>query len=251
VISRYHVIAFDSFTAYNGSDVQGMVAVGGNAAISKYSISDQMPAPSPDEVFVDITGRTVTTRNDFVVCGLLEFLSGAIIGGGNLVYMGGAASTVTMRTSVEAPGRYISTDVCPFDFADARRRLRQLSEGLARLTRTGTATMQFTALHLVGTRVDVNVFRVSAADLVTMTEIVLTLPAYDEAKRLFELGQGPKPTTSVVINVLYDVDYTGFGTDPYGTDDADRTPAVNVYMEAFGTSGLLDSEVRSSWWASS
>lgn len=60
-------------------------------------------------------------------------------------------------------------------------------------------------LHLVGTSNTSNVFRVRALDLLAADEIRLTLPKYTG-----------KPIT-VIINVLYENDYTGaYATDPSG-----------------------------------
>jgi hypothetical protein len=54
----FHVIALDSFTAIGGSDVEGRLAVFGDAAISNYSVSYVVEPPFAQ---VDV-GRYAGTR---------------------------------------------------------------------------------------------------------------------------------------------------------------------------------------------
>lgn len=51
MLRMYQVITFGPFTGPGGSDVQGYLAVEGNANISHYSVSDQKPAPSGSELY--------------------------------------------------------------------------------------------------------------------------------------------------------------------------------------------------------
>lgn len=81
-------------------------------------------------------------------------------------------------------------------------------------------------MKLVGTRSDVNVFRIAASAWDTLQSIEVVLP-------------NATPTTSVIINVLFDTDYTGAGSDPSGTTDANRTHATNVTMSAFDMFGTI------------
>ena len=100
---------------------------------------------------------------------------------------------------------------------------------------------------LVGTLVDVNVFHISAADLLAINEIVLKLPAFEAAVNASVMGGQPPPTTSVIINVMYDDDWTAHGTDPSGTTDSDRTRATSVKFDTMAFNGLFASPVRSPW----
>ena len=100
------------------------------------------------------------------------------------------------------------------------------------------------ALIMDGTLLDVNVFHVSASDLLIVTDIILKLPTYEAAVNSSIAHNKSLPTTSVIINVLYDVDYTGHGSDPNGTLDSSRTPAVTISLDGFGMSGLFAVTVR-------
>lgn len=138
------VIAFKSFKAIGGSDVQGSVAVGGQCEISSYSFADQLTPPTSSAVYRDENNVTRTWRNDLVVCGRLWFGSGAVLGGGNAVYTDVVNSYVPSTASVKAPGRFIPTTTCPIDFPDTYARMKALSRGFAGYVRTGTSVKTIT-----------------------------------------------------------------------------------------------------------
>jgi hypothetical protein len=146
-LRKFHVISFGSYTGIGGSDVQGYLAVAGNTTISHYSVSDQMLPPSTAERFTDDVGRSRTTRDDVVVCGNLTFMSGAVMGGGNLAYTDTAANIRMPAASVYAPGLFVQVPSCPVDFDDALARLQSLSAGLASLVRTGTSVVRYTYVN--------------------------------------------------------------------------------------------------------
>ncbi len=79
----------------------------------------------------------------------------------------------------------------------------------------------------------------SAKDLILATDIVLKLPGFMAAVNASIAARRPLPTTSVIINVLYDVDYTGHGSDPNGTLPSNRTLARLVDLTGLGMSGLF------------
>lgn len=85
------------------------------------------------------------------------------------------------------------------------------------------------ALYLVGTSRRSNVFRVAANDLLYITDIILDIPAATANE-----------TVTVIINVMYEEDYTGPYADPSGTLDVDKVPAVSVNMVAFGLGGMFN-----------
>ena len=96
---------------------------------------------------------------------------------------------------------------------------------------------------MVGTRLDVNTFHVSANDLLFVTEFILKLPAFEAAvNESLALGR-PLPVTSIIINVLYETDYTGHGPDPNATLPGARVPARNVSLDGFGMTGLFEQAV--------
>jgi hypothetical protein len=94
--------------------------------------------------------------------------------------------------------------------------------------------------------VDVNTFQISASDLLTATDIILKLPAFEAAVNASLQGHRTLPTTSVIINVLYENDYTGYGPDPNKTVASARKPAVSLFLSAFGMGGLFAEKVRAS-----
>lgn len=142
-------MSFGSFTAIGGSDVQGFLAVAGNTTISRYSVADQMSPPRMDERFVDASGRNRTTRDDMVVCGELTFISGAVMGGGNLVYTDVSPDIRQPLASLYSPGVFEYSPSCPLDFDDSLSRLLTLSAGLASYVRTGTSVIEYTYVQLV------------------------------------------------------------------------------------------------------
>jgi hypothetical protein len=77
----------------------------------------------------------------------------------------------------------------------------------------------------------------------TVTEFILVLPGFQAAVNASLAAGAPLPTTSVIINVLFDQDYTGHGSDPNGTSDASRTLARNVSLDGFGMTGLFEQPV--------
>lgn len=99
-------------------------------------------------------------------------------------------------------------------------------------------------LNFVGTLPDVNTFRVSAKDLDRATNFVLVLPAFVAAVNESLRTGKALPKTSVIINVLYDEDFTAHGMDPTGIPDRTRPLAETVNLDAFGVGGLFSVPVR-------
>ena len=98
-------------------------------------------------------------------------------------------------------------------------------------------------LNLVGTLPDVNTFRVSAKDLARASTFVLKLPAFEAAVNASLQAGDPLPRTSVIINVLYDEDFTGYGADPSGTLDSSRPLAGTVALDGIALGGLFSAPV--------
>ena len=162
-LRKFHVISFGSFTGIGGSDVQGYLAVAGDTTISRYSVSDQMQPPSLSERYIDDDGRNRTTRDDLVVCGDLSFISGAVMGGGNLVYTDTTPDIREPLASLYAPGVFLQVPSCPVDFDDARARLQSLSRGLASYVRTGTSVVEYTYARLTSFVFDFSAITVISA----------------------------------------------------------------------------------------
>ncbi len=90
-----------------------------------------------------------------------------------------------------------------------------------------------------GTLPDVNTFRVSAKDLRRASNLTLALPGFVAAvKESLRTGKA-LPKTSVVINVLYDEDFT----DPSVMLDSSRSPATTVNLTSIRVSGLFSEPV--------
>jgi choice-of-anchor A domain-containing protein len=139
--------------AIGGSDVEGRVAVKNDVTISNYSVSFELAPPSGAQLYLTPSNVTATTRNDLIACGALRFLSGAVMGGGNVVYLSAASVIQEPIASVYAPGAFVHASECPVDFDDAATRMEQLSLLLASAPRTGTSVMQYTYVTLVYARV--------------------------------------------------------------------------------------------------
>ena len=132
VCTEYHGVCLNNFTAISGSDIEGRLAVGGNLTASAYSVSATLTPPD----------GTSTARDDLVVCGVANFASGAVLGGGNFYYVD-PSSYVPDSTTVAPPGVKVLDDECPVDFIAAVTQLFGLSDLLASQPRTGTATKQY------------------------------------------------------------------------------------------------------------
>lgn len=148
----YNLVSFGNMTAQN-SDVEGKVAVGGNANLQNYSIAFRDPG-----------------GNAFLVGGNVSFTNGSIYG--NLIY-GGTASL----TNVGFPtGGSAIQGTPPFDFAAAYTFLRQHSTFWAGLTPNGTVTNFFGELRLQGNNSSLNIFNINANALIGINGVNILVP---------------------------------------------------------------------------
>ncbi len=85
------------------------------------------------------------------------------------------------------------------------------------------------AMYLVGTSRSSNVFRVAANDLLLITEMILDVPM-----------PAANESVTVIINVMYEEEYTGPYADPNATVEADKVRAESVNMVAFGVGGMFN-----------
>ena len=72
-MQEFHVISLDSFTAIGGSDVEGRLAVFGDAAISNYSVSYVVPPPT-STFYIDRSGNAIPANFGAHVCIFIAFL---------------------------------------------------------------------------------------------------------------------------------------------------------------------------------
>ncbi|WP_277592459.1 choice-of-anchor A family protein [Roseateles saccharophilus] len=138
-----NLLAFGNMNV-GSSDVEGRVAVGGNASIGSYSINTKTGAGA-------LYGGTGLT-----VGGNLSFSSGSVWGG---AIVGGS---YTPSQSGTVMGGVLSGQ--GFAFASEQQRLATLSSTLDALTNTGTAVDQWGTLHFNAAGQTLAVFDIQAAD---------------------------------------------------------------------------------------
>lgn len=145
-----NLLAFGNMNV-SSSDVEGRVAVGGNATLGGYSINTK----SGSSALYAGTGLTVG--------GNLSFASGTVWGG---AVVGGA---YTPNASGNVMGGVTSGQ--GFAFASEQQRLATLSATLDALTNTGSAVDQWGTLHFNATGQSLAVFDIQAADVAKNLQI--------------------------------------------------------------------------------
>ncbi|MBV8033869.1 choice-of-anchor A family protein [Roseateles sp.] len=145
-----NLLAFGNMNV-SSSDVEGRVAVGGNANISGYSINTK----TGSSALYAGTGLTVG--------GNLTFTSGSIWGG---VQVGG--SYTPSQSGTVKGGVQSGTGI---DFAAERARLSQLSQAWDAMANTGSAYDQWGTLHFNASGQSLAVFDVQASDLLKNMQI--------------------------------------------------------------------------------
>lgn len=138
-----NLLAFGNMNV-SSSDVEGRVAVGGNATLGGYSINTK----TGSSALYAGTGLTVG--------GSLSFSSGTVWGG---AVVGGS---YTPNASGNVIGGVQSG--AGFAFASEQQRLASLSTALDALTNTGSAADQWGTLHFDATGQSLAVFDIQAAD---------------------------------------------------------------------------------------
>lgn len=145
-----NLLAFGNMNV-SSSDVEGRVAVGGNASISGYSINTK-------------TGSSALhAGTGLTVGGNLGFTSGSIWGG---VQVGG--SYTPSQSGTVNGGVQQGTD---FDFAAERARLALLSQAWDAMANTGSAYDQWGTLHFNASGQSLAVFDIQATDLLKNLQI--------------------------------------------------------------------------------
>jgi len=245
-LAQFHAIVEGDWVGRTGSDTEGLLMAGRDVAIGRYSVGErwlQPPHPRWD-VYEASLGRFVPQRADLAVGRQLNYTSGAILSGGNVVTGGNQTYVMQPLASVTAPGRFLVADPAfPFpggaDFDGAVIAMRWLSASLARLPRTGTSIHKFArVMTLTGTRPDVNVFHLSAAALAEVDEVELVLTALPRVPAASRPRGSDLP--SVVINILYDDAWTSHGPgngDPLSPLFSNPAPALNVTLADLGLTG--------------
>jgi len=134
------------------SDVEGSLAAGGNVTVANYSIGFRLTPPA----------TVLVVDHDLV------FTSGWIYGD---VYYGGAATYPYYPTSGAM------SHSRPIDFVQAFATLHATSSTLSTLPTTGTTTAQWGGLYLTGSDPQLNVFRISGAQVASSWGLSLQVPS--------------------------------------------------------------------------
>ncbi|HEY1131987.1 MAG TPA: choice-of-anchor A family protein [Roseateles sp.] len=209
-----NLLALGNMTV-NSSDVEGRVAVGGNANISGHSINTK-------------TGSSALyTGTGLTVGGNLNFTNGSIWGG---VQVGG--SYTPSQSGTVKGGVQSGTD---FDFAAERARLSLLSQTWDAMANTASAYDKWGTLHFDASGQSLAVFDVQAADLLKNMQI-----------------DGLAAGSQVLINVhgstvdFGNHGYTGFEK---GQVIFNLVDAVNVLLNGGINASLLalDATVNQGW----
>jgi choice-of-anchor A domain-containing protein len=140
------------------SDVEGRVAVGGDAKITAYAVGDHV-------------ANSNGTRDDLIVGGNLDASNGQVFFG-NVVYGG----TGTIADNFGHPNGTVRQQSGVIDFAAAETSLDALSDGYAAMPATGTLVNQFGTIILNG-HAGQNVFNVPATTLWNANDLRINAPA--------------------------------------------------------------------------
>jgi choice-of-anchor A domain-containing protein len=155
VASNFSAFYFEDVNAYY-SDIQGRVAVGGNASFTGYSVGDKLT-------------NSHGTRDDLIVGKSLDYTNGQVFNG-NTVY-----GTTVHTESFGHPNGDIHKGA-PLDFAAAKTELTNLSNGWKAMPSNGTVSDWYGALTLKGTKAGANVFSLTAAQLWDANGITIKAP---------------------------------------------------------------------------
>lgn len=156
VASDYSAFILHNFNGYY-SDIQGRLAVGGDATITGYSVGTNL---------TDSDG----TRDDVVVGGNLSYTNGQVFNG-NIVH-GGTGHFQWLGT----PNGTIRQGT-PIDFNAAKNELFGLSDSYSKLATNGTVRNQWGIVTLTGTNAKLNVFNLKASDLWNANTVTIKAPA--------------------------------------------------------------------------
>ena len=159
---NYNLLTWGDATLQN-SDIQGSVAVGGNASFSGYSIGSQ-------------ANNALPTDASFVVRGNLTAGSGQVNNGS--IYVGGAYNGPGYNLNAAA-GSVTQSGLgaaVPFNFATARTALTASSASYGAAAANGWIALGST-LTLTGTDSSLNIFNITAAQLAAANTLQINVAA--------------------------------------------------------------------------
>ena len=246
----YNVFVFQTGTLETGgSQIEGRLAVGGEAHTKNYSIASLVPtadAQVPYNVVFGGNGSTngttwsgtiygsiisngaTTTIKTPDVRGSVYAIKALDLGGstgtggtvnGNAVY----GTTFRKDSNVTVTGQtQQATSTLPFSFATAESDLRAISTRLKNLAATGTTTVQYGGITCTGTVAGLNVFNVSITSLNSCNNFTINVPSGATAViNITGTGSPAMQNFGITLNgtdagkVLYhfpDATSVGFGT---------------------------------------
>jgi len=192
-VSGYNMVTFDGFSCA-GNDVQGRLAVGGNAAFNNGflvgceanidtnpTLTDQCPSFGSWKCSDLNAAEGTPNYYGLVVAGELSFPQGSVSGG---LAFGSVHGSVNPTRLADCT----TSNAQPINFANTKSYLTALASRLSSRTATGTATNTYGTLTLTGTgTTGIETFFVSGATLNTVN----TLATF----------QNVDPAATIVINV--------------------------------------------------
>lgn len=143
-ITDYNAIVLGDYTARN-SDVEGRLAVGGNADLTSYAVGSKLPSSSKG-------------TNGLVVGGNLKATDGQLHNGDLAVGGANNSNRFTVRDGT-------TTTSVNFDFASLGAQLKDTSASLSQYANTAATVNNYGALQLNGSEAGLNVFSITAAQL--------------------------------------------------------------------------------------
>lgn len=184
----FNAFTFEDFTCYS-SDVQGRLAVGGNADIEEYSVACSVFNTNSNTNCINygsVTCADITQSggypNSLVVNGNLFALNGQVVAG-NAAYGGNFNNDPSFV--VGAGCAVLNEQV--IDFSSSQQYLEALSLAISNLPTSGTAVSNYGSLTLTGTNSPtMEVFNIMATDICPSYGVTLT---------------GVTSTASIFINV--------------------------------------------------
>lgn len=156
VASNFSAFYFENVNAYN-SDIEGRVAVGGDAKFTAYSVGTKLT-------------NSHGTRDDLIVGGNLNFTNGQNFNG-NTVY------GVSVKTDMFGSPNGKIQQGTPIDFGAAKTELTNLSKGWTGMKANGAVSNWYGALTLTGKDAKQNIFTLTAAQLWNANGITIKAPA--------------------------------------------------------------------------
>ena len=156
IAADFNLFAFENVNAYT-SDIEGRVAVGGDASFYAYGIGDKLP-------------NSMGTRDDLIVGNDLDFTYGQVYFG-NIVY--GDEGDLN---SIGTPNGRVRQQANVIDFAAAETALGEMSTVLGAESPNGRFRFNHSNLNLRGIHPELNLFTIAPEHLAAAKSIHVLVP---------------------------------------------------------------------------